>query len=90
MAWNPVFSEYLQHLRRRYPGPNLPRFSVPALAGHVPWAVGLVSSLNLQVSSLGNLALKLVTKRLKEGAKYYDLFYHIVSCRVLYEYLVCG
>lgn len=52
---------------------------MPAVAGHVPWAIGLVSLLNLQTNKLGELALKLATKRLKEGAKYYDLFYHIVS-----------
>ena len=52
---------------------------MPAVVGHVPWAVGLVSLLNLQVNNLGELAFKLATKRLKEGAKYYDLFYHIVS-----------
>lgn len=63
---------------------------MPAVAGQVPWAVGLVSSLNLQVNNLGELALKLVTKRLKQGAKYYDLFYHIVSRPALFAYPACG
>ncbi|TFY51901.1 hypothetical protein EVJ58_g10318 [Rhodofomes roseus] len=50
---------------------------MPSVVQQVPWTVNAARLLRLQVNKLGELALRLVTKRLKEGSMHYDLFYHI-------------